>query len=210
MKMAEGRRAFGNMMKYIMNTTSANFGNMFTVALASIFLPFIPLLPSQILLTNLVSDAPLLTISTDNLDDEGLRRPRRWNIRSITRFIVFFGLISSVFDIVTISSLVYLLGAGPELFRTGWFIESALSEIFVTFSIRTRRKFFMSRPSNLMILGAVTVAAATLAIVYSPVGALFAFVPLPLWFLTLIFGILVAYFLLVETMKHIFFSRYEI
>jgi Mg2+-importing ATPase len=106
--------------------------------------------------------------------------------------------------------LVYLLGAGPELFRTGWFIESALSEIFVTFSIRTRRKFFKSRPSNLMIAGAVTVAAATLAIVYSPVGALFEFVPLPPWFLTLIFGILVTYFLLVETMKHIFFSRYEI
>ncbi|MCJ7766787.1 magnesium-translocating P-type ATPase [Candidatus Bathyarchaeota archaeon] len=207
---AEGRRAFGNMMKYIMNTTSANFGNMFTVALASLFLPFMPLLPSQILLTNLVSDAPLLTISTDNLDDEGLRKPRRWNIRSIARFMLFFGLISTVFDIVTISSLVYLLGAGPELFRTGWFIESALSEIFVTFSIRTRRKFFKSRPSNLMILAAATVSAATVIIVYSPVGALFEFVPLPPWFLMLIFGILLVYFVLVEIMKHIFFSRYDI
>jgi Mg2+-importing ATPase len=207
---AEGRRAFGNMMKYIMNTTSANFGNMFTVALASLFLPFIPLLPSQILLTNLVSDAPLLTISTDNLDDEGLRKPRRWNIGAIARFMVFFGLISSIFDVVTISSLVYLLGASPTLFRTGWFIESALSEIFVTFSIRTRRKFFKSRPSNLMILAAATVSAATLAIVYSPFGALFEFVPLPFWFLSLILGILLIYFLLVEMMKHIFFSRYEV
>lgn len=207
---AEGRRAFGNMMKYIMNTTSANFGNMFTVALASLFLPFIPLLPSQILLTNLASDAPLLTISTDNLDDEGLGKPRRWNIGWIARFMVFFGLISSIFDVVTISSLVYLLGAGPRLFRTGWFIESALSEIFVTFSIRTRRKFFKSKPSNLMILAAVTMSAATLAIVYSPIGALFEFIPLPPWFLSLILGILLIYFLLVEMMKHIFFSRYEI
>ena len=207
---AEGRKAFGNMIKYIMNTTSANFGNMFTVAMGSLFLPFIPLLPSQILLTNLVSDAPLLTISTDNLDDEGLRKPRRWNIASIARFMIFFGLISSIFDVVTISSLVYVLGAGPALFRTGWFIESALSEIFVTFSIRTRRKFFKSRPSNLMIAAAATVSAATLAIVYSPLGAFFEFVPPPSWFLTLIFGILLAYFLLVEMMKHIFFGRYEI
>jgi Mg2+-importing ATPase len=207
---AEGRRAFGNMMKYIMNTTSANFGNMFTVALASLFLPFIPLLPSQILLTNLVSDAPLLTISTDNLDDEGLGKPRRWNIGWIARFMIFFGLISSIFDVVTISSLVYLLGAGPALFRTGWFIESALSEIFVTFSIRTRRKFFKSRPSNLMIVAAAAVSAATLAIVYSPVGPLFEFIPPPPSFLSLILGILLVYFLLVETMKHIFFSRYEI
>jgi Mg2+-importing ATPase len=207
---AEGRRAFGNMIKYIMNTTSANFGNMFTVAMGSLFLPFIPLLPSQILLTNLVSDAPLLTISTDNLDDEGLGKPRRWNIGWIARFMIFFGLISSIFDVVTISSLVYLLGAGPALFRTGWFIESALSEIFVTFSIRTRRKFFKSRPSNLMIVAAATVSAAALIIVYSPVGALFEFVPLPPWFLALIFGILIIYFLLVEMLKHIFFSRYEI
>ena len=207
---AEGRKTFGNMIKYIMNTTSANFGNMFTVAMGSLFLPFIPLLPSQILLTNLVSDAPLLTISTDNLDDEGLRKPRRWNIASIARFMIFFGLISSIFDVVTISSLVYVLGAGPALFRTGWFIESALSEIFVTFSIRTRRKFFKSRPSNLMIAAAATVSVATLAIVYSPLGAFFEFVPPPSWFLTLIFGILLAYFLLVEMMKHIFFGRYEI
>ena len=147
---AEGRKAFGNMTKYIMNTISANLGNMFTLAVGSLFLPFIPLLPSQILLTNLLSDAPLLTISTDNLDEEGLRTPKRWNIALIAKFALFFGLISSIFDFVTISSLIYLLQAGPELFRTGWFIESVMSEILVTFSIRTRRKFFKSRPSNLL------------------------------------------------------------
>jgi len=197
------------MIKYIMNTTSANFGNMFTVAIGSLFLPFIPLLPSQILLTNLVSDAPLLTISTDNLDEEGLRDPKRWKIGSIARFMVFFGLISSFFDVITISSLVYLLNSDPELFRTGWFIESTLSEIFVTFSIRTRRRFFKSRPSKLMLMASAIVALMTLAIVYSPAGALFEFVNPPLWFLALILGIILAYFLLVEVIKQIFFSRYE-
>lgn len=206
----EGRKAFGNMIKYIMNTISANFGNMFTVALGSIFLPFIPLLPSQILLTNLLSDAPMLTISTDNLDEEGLRKPRKWSTGSIARFMVFFGLISSVFDMVTIASLIYLLHAGQELFRTGWFIESVLSEITVTFSIRTRRRFYRSRPSRLMIIAAAAAFILTLAIVYSPAGALFEFVKLPQWFLGLVFAILASYFVLVEISKHVFFGRYEV
>jgi len=207
---AEGRKAFSNMIKYIMNTISANLGNMFTLALGSLFLPFIPLLPSQILLTNLLSDAPLLTISTDNLDEEGLRKPKKWNIRLIAKFALFFGLISSIFDFATISSLIYLLNAGPELFRTGWFIESVISEILVTFSIRTRRRFYKSRPSNLMITASIIMALATLAIVYSPIGLLLEFVQPPLWFLGLILGILGCYFFLVEGLKHLFFSRYEV
>ena len=207
---AEGRKAFGNMIKYIMNTISANLGNMVTLAVGSLFLPFIPLLPSQILLTNLLSDAPLLTISTDNLDEEGLRTPKRWNIALIAKFALFFGLISSIFDFVTISSLIYLLHAGPELFHTGWFIESVVSEILVTFSIRTRRKFYESRPSNLMIAASIIMASMTLVIVYSPLGLFLGLVEPPLWFLGLIFGILGCYFLLAEGLKHLFFSRYEV
>ncbi|MCJ7722008.1 HAD-IC family P-type ATPase, partial [Candidatus Bathyarchaeota archaeon] len=203
---AEGRKAFGNMTKYIMNTISANLGNMFTLAVGSLFLPFIPLLPSQILLTNLVSDAPLLTISTDRLDEEGLRAPRKWNIGLIAKFALFFGLISSIFDFVTISSLVYVLNAGPELFRTGWFIESVMSEILITFSIRTRRNFFKSRPSNLLIIASVIMALTTLFIVYSPIGLFFEFVKPPLWFLGLIFGVIICYFLFVEGLKHLFFT----
>jgi Mg2+-importing ATPase len=206
----EGRKAFGNMIKYIMNTISANLGNMLTVATTSLFLPFIPLLPSQILLTNLVSDAPLLTISTDNLDEEGLRSPKRWNIGSIASFALFFGLISSVFDFITILSLIYLLHAGQELFRTGWFIESAISEILVTFSIRTRRRFYRSKPSRLLTGSSIIMALATLIIVYSPLGFIFDFVKPPLWFLGLIFGILVCYFFLVEGMKHVFFRSHEV
>jgi len=206
----EGRKAFGNMIKYIMNTISANLGNMFTLAVGSLFLPFIPLLPSQILLTNLLSDAPLLTISTDNLDEEGLRTPKKWNISLIAKFALFFGLISSIFDFATISALIYLLHAGPELFRTGWFIESVISEILVTFSIRTRRKFYKSRPSNLMIAASIIIALVTLAVVYSPLGPFLEFVTPPLWFLGLIFVILGCYFFLVEGLKHLFFSRYEV
>jgi len=203
----EGRKAFGNMTKYIMNTMSGNFSNIFTVAVCSLFLPFIPMLPDQILLTNLLSDAPLITISTDSLDDESLKTPKGWNLAVITRFIVFFGIISSIFDFITIISLVYLLRTGPELFRTLWFIESVLHEILVTFSIRTRRRFYKSRPSNLLITASAIMIVITLAIVYSPVGLLFQFIKPPPKFLALIFGILTSYFLLVESMKHIFFSR---
>ena len=206
----EGRKAFGNMTKYIMNTISANLGNMLTLALGSLFLPFIPLLPSQILLTNLLSDAPLLTIATDNLDEESLRTPKKWNIGLISKFALFFGIISCIFDFVTISLLIFLLNAGPELFRTAWFVESVLSEIVVTFSIRTRRKFYESKPSRLLIASSIIMAIVTVLIVYSPLGPLLEFVRLPLWFLGLIFGILGCYFLLVEGLKHIFFRRYKV
>jgi Mg2+-importing ATPase len=205
----EGRRVFGNITKYIMNTISANFGNMFTLAIGSLFLPFIPLLPSQILLANLLSDAPLLTISTDNLDDENLRTPKKWKIGTIARFALYFGVISSIFDFVTITSLIYLLHAGPELFRTGWFIESVISEITVTFAIRTRRPFYKSRPSRLLTTASTTIIVAVLLLVYSPVGPIFEFTQPPLWFLALVFGIIACYFLLVETLKHLFFNRYE-
>jgi Mg2+-importing ATPase len=205
---AEGRKAFGNMIKYIRNTLSGNLGNMLTLATASLFLPFIPLLPSQILLNNLLSDAPLITVSTDNLDEEDLKKPRKWDIRLIAKFALFFGLISSIFDFVTISSLVYLLNAGPELFRTGWFIESVMSEILVTFSIRTKRRFYKSRPSRLLTVTSILVASIALILVYSPFGVLFEFVQPPLWFLALIFGIVACYFLIVEAVKHLFFKRY--
>jgi P-type Mg2+ transporter len=206
----EGRKAFGNMVKYIMNTISANLGNMFTLALGSLFLPFIPLLPSQILLTNLVSDLPLLAISTDSLDPESLRSPKRWDIGKIARFAFFFGFLSSIFDFITIFFLIYVLHADQDLFRTGWFIESVLSELIVTFSIRTRRRFYKSKPSSLLLGASVFMAFMTIIIVYSPVGPLFEFVKPPFWFLGIILGILICYFLLVESVKHIYFSRNEI
>jgi Mg2+-importing ATPase len=137
----EGRKTFSNITKYVLNTVSANFGNMVTVALSSLFLAFIPLLPSQILLTNLVSNLPLVTISTDNVDADLLERPRRWDLALIARFMIGFGLLSVLFDLLLIGGLLYLMRADAGLFRTAWFVESACSEILVTFAIRTRRPF---------------------------------------------------------------------
>jgi Mg2+-importing ATPase len=205
----EGRKAFGNMVKYIMNTISANFSNMFTIAVCSLFLPFLPLLPSQILLINLLSDAPLIAISTDNLDEETLKAPKRLSMGLLARFSVFFGVISSIFDFIMIISLVYVLNVGPVLFRTVWAIESVLHEIIVTFSIRTRRKFYESRPSTPLAAASAIFAVVTLAIIYLPIGAAFEFVNPPLWSLVLISGILTSYFFLVEGVKHLFFHHYS-
>jgi Mg2+-importing ATPase len=205
----EGRRIFGNMIKYILNTVSANFGNMATLAVSSIFLPFIPLLPTQILLNNFLSDGPMLMISTDNVDKEYLHKPKRWSISAIKNFMFFFGFLSSVFDLLTIIFLLFVLKANTELFRTGWFLESVLSEILVTFAIRTKRPFWKSNPSKWLLASSIIVFLLSVAIIYAPFNFLFAFVPLPLWFLAIIFLILLAYFCLAEIAKGFFFKHFE-
>ncbi|MCX6767847.1 MAG: magnesium-translocating P-type ATPase [Candidatus Micrarchaeota archaeon] len=204
----EGRKVFHNTEKYILNTISANFGNMTTLALSSAFLPFIPLLPAQILLNNLISDAPLTTISTDGVDAEELARPKRWDTGTITKFMVYFGILSSVFDFVTILFLIYVAGAAPPLFRTGWFLESLFSEVLVTFAVRTRRPFYASRPSALLAAVSAAAIAFSLWLVYSPYGAWFSFVQPDAGFLAVIFGIVAAYFLLAELFKQWFFKKH--
>ena len=206
----EGRKTFGNMIKYLINTISANFGNMFTLAISSLFLPFIPLLPAQVLLINFLSDGPMLLISTDKVDPEYTSKPKKWNIRAISRFMVFFGLISSVFDLITISFIIFVLAAPMDMFRTAWFLESVLSEIMITFAIRTKKPFYKSRPSKWLAISSLIAAVATLGIVYSPINQYFAFVPLPLWFIAMIFGILIAYFAMVEIIKKWFYKKFEI
>lgn len=203
-----GREVFGNVTKYILNTISANVGNMITLGATSLFLPFFPLLPSQILLANLVSDAPLLTISTDKVDAEELRRPRRWSIKYIRDFALLFGSISVLFDLITILGLVFVLKAGDMLFRTGWFLESVLSEIVVTFAIRTHRSFYKSRPSNLLLITSIVSIPLTLGLIYSPLARYFSFTPLPLWFLGVIFGIVIAYFAIAEAVKKHFNRKF--
>ncbi len=201
----EGRRTFTNTVKYMRNTVSANFGNMFTLAFVSPFMAFMPLLPSQILLNNFVSDFPLTTISTDRVDLEDLKKPGKWSISGITKFMIFFGIVSTVFDFVTMMFLAYVVNAGPGLFRTGWFIESVLSEIFVTFAIRTRKPFFMSRPSNLLIGSSVLTTVAVVALVYSPFASIFQFVQPDAGFMAMIGAILITYFAVAELSKHIYF-----
>ena len=144
----EGRRTFANTLKYVFIATSANFGNMFSMAGASLFLPFLPLLPKQILLINLLTDLPEMTIAGDDVDPELVEQPRRWDIHFIRRFMIVFGVISSVFDYLTFGALLWL-NATTEQFRTGWFIESIVSAALIVLVVRTRRPFFRSRTEQI-------------------------------------------------------------
>jgi Mg2+-importing ATPase len=205
-----GRKTFANITKYILNTISANFGNMATVALSSLFLQFIPLLPSQILLNNLLSDGPLLTIAGDRVDPELLRRPRHWNIPAIARFMVAFGLLSVVFDLFLIATLLLVYHAAVPLFRTAWFIESACSEIVVTFAIRTHLPFYRSAPAAALMVSSILAAALAFGLPFTGLGQhYFEFVPVPGPVALLIGGVLAGYFLAAELAKWPFFRRFE-
>jgi len=171
----EGRTTFSNTTKYILNTISANVGNMATLAIISVMLNFLPMLPIQVLLTNLISDGPLLSISTDRVDEEELIKPRNWNIKLISSFAKFFGGISSVFDFITISITLILVGTNIDLFRTCWFIESTLSEIIITFSIRTKMRFYKSMPSKTLLLSSVVFGLLTVLLPHSQFNKVFEF-----------------------------------
>jgi Mg2+-importing ATPase len=167
------------------------------------------MLPLQILLTNLISDGPLLSISTDRVDEEELHKPRNWNIKLISRFTTFFGGISSVFDFTTMAFLFIVMGGNIALFRTGWFIESTLSEIIVTFAIRTRKRFYQSKPSKILLGMSIIFGILTVLLPYSPLNMFFGLYPPDFFILFAIFGILTAYFLVVELIKHVFNRKYS-
>ena len=208
----EGRKTFGNTMKYIMMGTSSNFGNMFSAAGAAVFLPFLPMLPTQILLNNLLYDTSELGIPTDNVDPEYVEQPRKWDIHFIRNFMFAFGPISSLFDFLTFGIMIFLFSAGTldkaALFQTAWFVESLSTQTFVIFVIRTRKiPFFKSRPSRILAAGSIGVVAIGWIIPFTPLGALFGFIPLPAEFLLLLVAMLAVYLVLVELMKHWFYGR---
>jgi Mg2+-importing ATPase len=206
----EGRKTFANITKYILNTISANFGNMSTVAVSSLFLSFIPLLPSQILLNNFLSDLPLLTIATDRVDPELLQRPRRWHIGGIARFMVIFGLVSALFDLLLIVVLLRWRTSIP-VFRTAWFVESACSEVLVTFAIRTRLTFWRSRPSGWLLWSSVATAVVAFGLPFMGFGRhYFEFVALPVRAFGLVALVLATYFAAAEVAKHPFFKRLDV
>jgi Mg2+-importing ATPase len=198
---------FANTLKYILTTISANFGNMFSMALASVFLPFLPLLASQILLNNFLSDIPAATIAGDRVDEEWLARPRRWDTVFIRNYMVLFGLVSSLFDLLTFGMLLWVFQAAPEAFRTGWFIESLLTELVIALVVRTRRPFYKSRPGNLLMASTAIVIAITLAIPYLPFTSIFGFVPLPATLLLAMIGLTLAYVAAAELAKKVFYAR---
>jgi Mg2+-importing ATPase len=203
----EGRRTFANTLKYILTTISANFGNMFSMAAASLFLPFLPLLASQILLNNFLSDIPATTIASDNVDPEWVARPRRWDTVFIRDYMVLFGLVSSLFDFLTFGTLLWIFHAGPEEFRTGWFIESLLTELVIALVVRTRRPFYRSRPGRLLLLSTIVVVMITMVIPYLPFQALFGFVPLPASMMLAMIGLTFGYVIAAEVAKRLFYSR---
>jgi Mg2+-importing ATPase len=203
---AEGRRIFANTIKYVLMGTSSNFGNMFSVTVAAAFLPFLPMLPFQILLNNLLYDTSQMTIPTDRVDEEQLARPSHWDIGFIRRFMIRFGPISSIFDFATFAVMLWVFDAGPELFRSGWFVESLATQTLIVFVIRTRRvPFLRSRPSRPLFISVVAVVTVGALIPQSPLNATLGFAPLPADFFAMLAAFVIAYLACVEVAKYFFY-----
>jgi len=205
---AEGRRVFANTMKYVYTTTSANFGNMLSMAALSLAVPFLPLLPKQILLNNFLSDLPAMAIAGDRVDPETVATPRRWQVRRIRNFMLLFGGISSVFDAVTFAVLLLALHAAPPEFRTAWFVESLLTELAILLVVRTQRPLLTSRPSKALTWITIIVAILAVALPYLTwAQTVFGFVPLPATLMAVLLLITVCYAAASEAAKHLFFRR---
>ena len=204
----EGRRTFGNIMKYIMMGTSSNFGNMFSMAGGSLFLPFLPMLPTQILLNNMLYDMSEIPIPMDNVDEEYLVRPRQWDINFVRKFMLTVGPISSIFDFITFFVMIKFFQAGESLFHTGWFIESMATQVLVIFIIRTHKNPLKSRPNRWLTICSLIVVALAVLLPFTPLAGLLGFVaPPPLFFLVLT-GMVILYLLIVEQVKQWFYRHY--
>nr|WP_068889424.1 magnesium-translocating P-type ATPase [Pedobacter panaciterrae] len=205
----EGRRTFANTQKYIFMATSANFGNMFSMAGASMFLSFLPLLPKQILLTNLMTDIPSMAIATDNVDEEWTTKPRKWDIGFIKRFMLFFGILSSVFDYLTFGVLLFFFHAAEKEFQTGWFIESVVSATLIVMVVRTRKRFLSSKPGKYLLLATLVVAVFAIFLPLFPFASLLGFTALPLKFYFAMLGIVALYIFSAELVKQWFYRRFS-
>jgi len=203
----EGRAAFANTLKYIFMATSANFGNMFSMAGASLFLSYLPLLPKQVLLMNLLTDMPEMTIATDHVDPEMVERPCRWDMRFIRRFMIVFGAVSSIFDYMTFGTLLLLMDATESQLRTGWFLESVMSASLIVLVIRTRRRLFQSRPGTALRIATLLVVLSTMFLPYTPLAPWLGFVPLPLSFLLILILIVLLYVVTAEFAKSLFYRH---
>lgn len=203
----EGRRTFANTLKYIFMATSANFGNMFSMAGASLFLPFLPLLPKQVLLMNLLTDLPEMTISTDNVDRESVEKPRHWDIKFIRKFMIVFGLLSTIFDYATFAVLLFVLHSTINQFRTAWFTESVISASIVVLVIRTRKPIFKSKPSRYLLFATLLIIAIVIIIPFVPFSQIFGFTMLNATYLATIAVIVLLYIIAAELTKRVFYKR---
>lgn len=203
----EGRRTFLNTLKYIYTNTSATFGNMFSMAGASLILPFLPMLPQQILMTNFMTDFPYMAVAADNVDEDELKIPQKWNLKQLRSFMIVFGLHSSVFDYLTFYALYKLFKADAETFHTGWFIESILTELLILFVVRTHKSLFKSRPGKLLIGLSLLALILTIVLPFSPFAKQLGFVVPPFQLLAIIGGILAAYVITADIIKVLFFKK---
>jgi Mg2+-importing ATPase len=208
----EGRRCFANIMKYIIMGTSSNFGNMFSMAAASLFLPFLPMLPTQILLNNFLYDISQISIPSDNVDPALLHRPKRWQIAFIRQFMMIIGPISSIYDFLTFGILLWIFHASTNapLFHTGWFVESLATQTLVVFVIRTAGNPLKSRPSRPLFIGVSVIVAIAVVLPYTPLGSLLGFIPLPIPLLGAIALLSITYLLLVQIVKSWFYRRHAL
>ncbi len=206
----EGRKTFANTLKYIFINTGSTFGNMFSVAIASLVLPFLPMLPKQILLTNFITDFPYLTIASDNVDDEQLAKPGKWDLKFIRNYMVIFGIHSSLFDVLTFLTLLYVLKVKEASFQTSWFVESILTELFILFIIRTHKNFFKSQPSKYLFILSILGFVLTVALPYVPfVANEVGLVPLPIFQLGAMLTIVTFYIITADLLKVWFFRKYR-
>ncbi len=206
----EGRKTFSNTLKYIFISTGSTFGNMCSVAIASLILPFLPMLPKQILLTNFITDFPYLTVASDNVDEEQLGKPGKWDITLIRRYMVVFGIHSSLFDIITFLMLLYVLKVKESAFQTGWFIESVLSELFILFIIRTHKNFFKSMPGKYLFILSIIGFISTITLPYIPFFATeTGLVPLPCFQIGAMLLIVFFYIITADILKVWFFKKYR-
>jgi Mg2+-importing ATPase len=203
----QGRKTFANTLKYISITTSANFGNMISMAVSCLVLPFLPLLAKQILLNNFLSDFPSMAIANDRVDRSMVEKPQRWDFRSVRRFTMVFGLVSTAFDFLTFGVLLFVFSAGPELFRTGWFFVSLLTELAIVLVVRTHGPFYRSRPGRLLLWATFATMLLTFALPYAPVAGDLGFVPLSFIEISVLTLIVALYLAASELTKRWFYRR---
>ncbi|MDD4974513.1 MAG: magnesium-translocating P-type ATPase [Bacteriovorax sp.] len=205
--MKEGRKTFANTLKYILINTGSTFGNMFSVAAASLILTFLPMLPKQILLTNFITDFPYLSIASDNVDEEQIVMPGKWDLKLIRNYMIIFGIHSSLFDLITFLVLLYIFKAPETRFQTAWFVESVLTELFILFIIRTRKNFFKSKPGKYLILLSLAGTILTLSLPYLPWARELGLVPLPMINIAVMLTIVTLYILSADILKVWFFKN---
>jgi Mg2+-importing ATPase len=206
----EGRRTFLNTIKYLYTSTSATFGNMFSMAGASLILPFLPMLPQQILMTNFLTDFPYLAVTGDNVDEDQLKIPQRWDLKQLKRFMLVFGFHSSVFDYLTFFVLYNIYKTNETTFHTAWFIESICTELLILFVVRTHKSLLKSMPGKLLIILSIVAFVITILLPFTPLAADLGFAVPPFQLTVSIGGILLLYVITADMIKILFFKKWRV